>query len=152
MNQFPLDVKSTLDKTMYGLKTTLEGDYPGLQALDIDNVEEFEVEMGSTAPAVLWQFSMLDPSPFDPLYKGSFLVGVKTTRDSGNYQLTALTAELFKVFQVGEQFPVGDYSGVSEVLNKGVLTVTSIVLAPQQFDNQHSIRTCTVAFAAQRFP
>ena len=152
MNQFPLDVKSSLDKVMYDLQSALLGTYPDLLALDMDNIEEAEEGMGAANPALIWQFSVLDPVPTDPLYRGGFLVGGKTTQDAGNYQLTALLAEVFKRFQVDEQFDVGDYSGASAVTGKGILTVTSITLSPQQFDNQHGIRTCTVSFVAQRFP
>lgn len=150
MSLFPLEIKSTLDKVMNDIKSDLIGDNPTLEALDIDNLADPDDLGGSAKPTLLWQFSTLDPSPRDPLYIGSFLVGAKTTDDDGNYLLTELLAHLINYFQIDTQIAISDYSGDTAVPGKGVLNITSIILSPQQYDNLSGIRTYSVTFTAQR--
>jgi hypothetical protein len=147
---FPLDIKSTLDKVMHDIQGDLIGEFPSLKALDIDNLAEPDAVGDSVDPTLLWQFSVLDPSPRDPLYIGSFLVGAKTTDDNGNYLLTTLLSKLIDYFQIDTQLPISDYSGITSIDGRGVLNITSIILSPQQYDNLSGVRTYSVSFTAQR--
>lgn len=144
MNDYLLHVKSTLDKTMTDLVTSLSGTFPNLKGVDVDNLVETDEIMKSEDPVILWQFLTLTPTPRDPLYRLEFLVGAKTVSDHGNYDLTSLNNELRKSFEVDTSILVGDYSGASAVLGKGYFVVTDNPMAPQQYDHMSGIRFFSV--------
>lgn len=149
-NEFVLHVKSTIDKTMMDLVTSLQGTYPTLQGVEVDDLNATDEVMKSTAPALLWQFLGLTPAPRDPLYRVEFLVGVKTVSDAANYVLTKIMMEVRKSFEVEATIDVADYSGVSAVLNKGYLFVTDNAMVPQQYDQMSGIRYFAIVARAVR--
>ena len=144
MNDYLLDVKSTLDKTMSDLVTSLSAKFPNLAGVDVDNLVETDEVMKSENPVVLWQLLTLTPTPRDPLYRLEFLVGAKTMSDQGNYTLTSLNNELRKSFEVDTRISVGDYSEAVAVLGKGYFVVTDNPMAPQQYDHMAGIRFFSV--------
>ena len=144
MNDYLLDVKSTIDKTMNDLVTSLAGQFPNLKGVDVDNLVETDEIMKSEDPVILWQLLTLTPTPRDPLYRLEFLVGAKTVSDHGSYDLTSLNNELRKSFEVDTSIAVGDYSDTVAVLGKGYFVVTDNPMAPQQYDHMAGIRFFSV--------
>lgn len=150
MNEFLLHVKSTIDKTMMGLVTSLQGTYSTLKGVEVDNLVEMDEIVKSEDPALLWQFLTLTPSPRDPLYRIEFLVGVKTVSDSANYLLTTLMMEVRKTFEVQATIDIADYSGVSPVYGKGYMIISNNSMAPQQYDHVAGIRFFSIVARAVR--
>lgn len=140
MSAFVLHVKSTIDKVMTDLVASMQADYPGLRGVEVDNLVQTDEIMKGTAPALLWQFLALIPTPRDPLYRIEFLIGVKTVSDAGNYLMAAIMAEIGAVFAVGETISVGDYSGAIADLNTGYMVVGQNTMIPQQYDHMSGYR------------
>lgn len=151
MEAFVVAMKSTLDKVMTDqIAAMVAGGYPDLKGADLDDNTQFDKVKGAAIPALLWQFNSLDPVPRDPLYQFSFLVGAKTVADAGNYTLTALIAKLSTLFEEGVQHRVFDYSETPVSADMGYFLVSSMSMAPQQFDQQSNIRLWLVTASAQR--
>lgn len=150
MNDYLIHVKSTIDKTMNDLVTTLTPSFANLQGVDVDNLVETDEIFKSEDPVLLWQFLTLRPYPRDPMYKVDFLIGAKTVSDSAGYKLASLSNELRKAFEVETRIPVGDYSGVTAVENTGYFMVVSNVFAPQQYDHMSGIRFFNISAMGTR--
>ena len=140
MNDYLIHVKSTLDKVMNDLVTSLGATYPGLKGVDIDNMVESDEAFKAENPTLLWQFLALRPVPRDPLYNLEFLVGAKTTSDAANYTLTSLTNDLRQSFEVEQRIEVGDYSGETAVLDTGYFLIIENTFTPQQYEHMSGIR------------
>ncbi len=151
-NNFLLHVKSSIDKTMLDMVTTLQATYPTLKGVEIDNLVQTDEMMKSEEPVLLWQFLALIPTPRDPLYRIEFMLGVKTVADSGNYLLAALMNEIGKVFEVGHTIPIGDYSGAVAVLDTGYMMVSRNTMTPQQYDHMSGMRFFTIIAHGVRNP
>ena len=152
MNDYLIHVKSTLDKVMNDLVTSLSGQFPGLQGVDVDNLVETDAVFKSEDPVVLWQFMVLAPSPRDPLYRLEFLVGAKTVNDAAGYEIAGLSNELRKAFEVETRIEVGDYSGDVATTGTGYFIITRNTFAPQQYDHMSGIRFFSiVAMGARNF-
>jgi hypothetical protein len=140
LNDYLIHVKSTIDKTMNDLVTSLSGQFTNLQGVDVDNLVETDEIFKSTDPVILWQFLSLRGAPRDPLYRVDFLVGAKTVSDASNYILTQLSNELRKAFEVETRIVVGDYSGATATENTGYFTIVDNSLAPQQYEHMSGVR------------
>lgn len=150
MNDYLIHVKSTLDKVMNGLVTSLGTQFTGLLGVDVDNLVESDVIFKSEAPVLLWQFLVLVATPRDPLYRLEFLVGVKTVSDAAGYQIANLSNELRQYFEVGTSIPVGDYSGTTPVLDTGYFIIASNTFAPQRYDHMSGIRFFSIVAKGAR--
>lgn len=139
-SDFLIDVKSSLDKVMNDLVEEFQVGIPDLTGADVDNLVETDAFFKSTSPVLLWQFLTMIGAPRDPLYKVTFLVGVKTVSDASNYKLVTLSNQLRKSFEVQTRIEIGDYTGASAVLNTGYLLVTDNTFAPQQYDHMSGVR------------
>lgn len=144
MSDFAVCVKSSLDKIMNDLVTSLQATYPTLQGAELDDTAATAELFGSDAPGLLWQLLTVSPHPRDPLYEVQFIVGAKTIADAGNYKLADLAMHCKAPFEVDTRIAVGDYSGAVAVLGKGYFIVRQNQLAPQQFEEQAGIRFYTV--------
>lgn len=140
MNDYLIHVKSTIDKTMNDLVSTLGPSFTNLKGVDVDNLVETDEIFKSEDPVILWQFLSLKGAPRDPLYRVDFLVGSKTVSDASNYVLTKLSNELRKSFEVNNRISVGDYSGATAVENTGYFTIVDNSLAPQQYEHMSGVR------------
>lgn len=151
-NDFRLHVKSTLDKIMNDLVTSIRVStgYADLQGVEIDNLVQTDEVLKSDSPALLWQFGVLVADPRDPLYRLEFLVGCKTVLDAGNYVMAVLNNELGKAFEVGATIAIADYSGSTAGAQTGYMLVTGNVLSPQQYDNMSGIRFFSISACAAR--
>lgn len=150
MNDYLIHVKSTIDKTMMDLVSTLSGQFPGLLGADVDNLTETDEVFKSESPVLLWQFMTLRPAPRDPLYRVNFLVGAKTVSDKGGYSLASLSNELRKVFEVEERIEVGDYSGAVPTPGTGYFLITENTYTPQQYDHMSGIRFFSISAVGAR--
>lgn len=150
MNDYLIHVKSTIDKTMMDLVTALSPTFTGLQGVDVDNLTETDEIFKAETPVLLWQFLTLTPSPKDPLYRVNFLVGAKTVSDKGSYNLSNLSNELRKNFEVEQRIEVGDYSGDTPVANTGYFLVTHNTFTPQQYDHMSGIRFFSITAVGAR--
>lgn len=152
MNDYLIHVKSTLDKQMHDLVSSLSGQFPNLKGADVDNLTETDDVFKSEDPVLLWQFLTLMPSPKDPLYRVNFLIGAKTVSDKGGYTLASLSNEVRKEFEVNERIEVGDYSGAVPTLNTGYFVITSNTFTPQQYDHMSGVRFFSInAVGARNF-
>ena len=150
MNDYLIHVKSTLDKTMNDLVSSLSGQFSGLQGVDVDNLVETDEIFKGEDPVLLWQFMMLSPTPRDPLYRLEFLVGAKTVSDAAGYQMANLSNELRKAFEVETRIEVGDYSGDAAVAGTGYFIITNNTFTPQQYDHMSGIRFFTIVAKGAR--
>lgn len=146
---FYLAVKSTLDAVMNEIKTSFLATYPSLLACDLDDTAETDNVLAGSAPALVWRINSLQEDPIDPLYHWKFLVGVKTTKDSGNYNLSDLMARLAAAMSAKrDTIIIMDYSGdlvdglPTEKL--GSVRITSVDTTPQQFDHQSGVRLLSI--------
>ena len=147
-NDFPLMLKSTVDKLVNDAVEALKEKYPTLQWAEVDDMAHTDEVFKSDEPALLWQFGGLTPRPRAPMYDFEFAVGAKTTQDPGNYTLIALLSEIREVFIQGRNFDIYDYTledtdPVSQV-KRGYLVVASNEIESQKFDKQSGIRFAVV--------
>lgn len=151
-NDFRLHVKSTLDKIMTGLVTSIKATtgFSTLKGVEIDNLMQTDEILRSEDPALLWQFGVLVAEPRDPLYRLECQVGVKTVADAGNYVMAVLYNELGKAFEVGATIAIADYSGAVAGSQTGFMVVTGNTLAPQQYDHMSGIRMFAITASAAR--
>lgn len=152
MNDYLIHVKSTLDKVMNDLVTSLSGQFTNLKGVDVDNLVETDEIFKSEDPVILWQFLMLRAVPRDPLYRLEFLIGAKTVSDAAGYKIAQLSNELRKAFEVETRIEVGDYSGDVAVTGTGYFIVTHNTFSPQQYDHMSGIRFFSItAMGARNF-
>lgn len=149
-NDYLIHVKSSIDKLMYDLVSTLSATYPTIQGADIDNLVETDLFFKSEEPLLIWQFLTLQGAPRDPLYRLDFIVGCKTVSDSANYTLMSVNNELRKSFEIDTRISVGDYSGTTAVENTGYFTIVSNSMAPQQYEHMSGVRFFNVTAMGAR--
>lgn len=155
VDDFPLQLKSTIDKLMADKVASLLGTYPTLQWAEVDDMAQTDSIFKSDEPALIWQFSTLEPEPKAPMFRLEFTVGAKTTLDPGNYQLIRLLGEIRSVFPAEETLIIRDYtalaSGPAATVDKGFFMVTRNEIEPQLFDRQSGIRYASVLARAVRY-
>jgi hypothetical protein len=148
-DDFPLQLKSTIDKLVADTVAGLLTDFPSLQWAEVDDMAQTDAVFKSSAPALIWQFGMLTPRPRAPMYDFEFLVGAKTTQDPGNYDLITLLSAIREVFKPGADFQVQDFSmdanAAADPASYGFLMVSSNEIEPQKFDRQSGIRYAMVS-------
>ena len=147
-DDFPLILKSTIDKLVADCVTQLLPDFPTLQWAEVDDMLQTDEVFKGEAPAILWQLSSVHEHPRAPLYGVEFTVGAKTVADPGNYLLIKLLGAIRDVFHPTVAFDLFDYARtVAEGVDtepRGYLRVSSNEIVPQQFDRQSGIRYAIV--------
>lgn len=148
-DDFPFQLKSTVDKLVADKVAALLPTYPTLSWAEVDDMAQTDAVFKSENPALIWQFGGLYPRPRAPMYDFEFLVGAKTTQDPGNYSLIRLLSAIREVFKPGASFIVHDYTlavgAPADPVEYGFLMVGSNEIEPQKFDRQSGIRYATVA-------
>lgn len=154
-DDFPLILKSTIDKLVSDKVAALAGQFPGLQWAEVDDMLQTDEVFKGDTPAVLWQLGSVFESPRAPLYGIEFSVGAKTTADPGNYQLIALLGQIRDVFDAGVSIQLYDYAreltDPADTVSKGYLRISANEIAPQQFDRQSGIRYAIVRGKAVKY-
>ena len=154
-DDFPLILKSTIDKLVSTKVASLLTEYPTLQWAEVDDMLQTDAVFKGDEPAILWQLGSVFESPRAPLYGIEFTVGAKTTADPGNYALIDLVAQIRDVFQAGASFQLFDFAreitDASDTVSKGFLRVTTNEISPQQFDRQSGIRYAVVRGKAVKY-
>lgn len=149
---FPMAVKSTIDKLMFDLGNlyiTSEAGDPDEKVMDLDSAVNMEKLADTDRATFLFRWMTLDEDPMDPLWSGEFYVGVKTGKDPGNYGLVALLDKLRETFAKGETLDLRDYSGAAASDNVvGTATIIDFTAEPQAFDGHVGIRMCRVRYRA----
>lgn len=147
-NDFPLMLKSTVDKLVNDKCAALLARFPTLQWAEVDDMAHTDEVFKSDEPALLWQFGALTPRPRAPMYDFEFAVGAKTTQDPGNYTLITLLSEIREVFAQGMDVQIYDYTLVAtdpvSLVKRGYLMVASNEIESQKFDKQSGIRYAVV--------
>lgn len=144
-NEFYMAVKSTIDKLGSDMAAALSA-----APVDLDDIDTTSDVLAGTTSVVLWQLLTVEETPKDPLYEVTFVVGAKTSRDPGSYQLIQFNATLNQTVFKGAEVAVYDYSGASQGALEGKLFVTAVELAPQQFDEHAGIRLMAITCKALR--
>lgn len=138
--KFPLCVKSTLDKIISDLGTTLS-----LPVVDLDSAGLVAELLDSDQPAIVWAIGTLTEDPIDPLWFVDFDVGAKTSLDPAQYKSLDIVSSLTTSFRVGTLFSIKDYSGVSAGTTElGQIIVTALASAPSQPDRLSGIRLLNI--------
>ena len=152
MDRFLLSIKSTIDKAMYDVSEELRvSGVLDIRTADLDDVQQTSEVLGGTMPAVVYQFQDAGEDPRDPLWMVNFMIGAKTTADSGNYELHRLHSKITSKFPVGSDFKIMNYaqdSSPGEI--EGIATVVEMEVLPQQFDQQAGIRISRVGVRVMR--
>ena len=144
---FYLAVKSTLDHEMASVVyPPLHAETADLQHCDLDDNTQTSDVLGNAKPAIVWRNLSFSEDPTDPLWSWKFLVGVKTTQDAGNYDLSALLTKLSGHFILHKHdLKVRDYSGdATPTVNLGSVHIISVDTTPQQFDQQSGLRLIAI--------
>lgn len=147
-----ISFKSTLDWIINDLAVKLSAALPPnnpVRAFDLDDAaSERQIQAGAEH-ALVYQYTHLAEDPTHPLYEAQFLVGAKTTDDSGNYDMTTLLTDLRGIFPQGASFDLYDYSEVEEGEDPGpalgCLVIMSLGTGPQMFEKQSGIRLLAVS-------
>lgn len=138
--------KSSLDKLVGDLAEKLSlaaGGANPVFCFDLDDHDGMRQIQSGTEHALCYQYITLSPTPRHPLYECQFLVGAKTSNDSGNYDMTSLLTDVGDVFRPDAFFELFDWSVASADVSPtpaGVLIITDATPAPQLFENQSGIR------------
>jgi len=141
MDDFLLYVKSTLDKFGSDLAASLSID----RKVDLDDIVNTQELLASDETAIVWELTMMNDNPIDPLYDLLFSMGVKVTGDPSNYNMMTLLSAVQNLFPQGANLKIFDYSGdVAGTEQKGDFTVSDVRVDPQQFDRVSGIRLISV--------
>lgn len=136
MSNFYLKVKSSIDKMAHDIASSL-----AITAVELDDITNVQDELASPADLVLFSIDDMQPAPADPLYVLRFQIGVKTTQDSGNYDLSTLLSVVQEEVALGDTFYLRDYSTVSmPTEDMAFMYVTDVQTEPQEFDGLAGIR------------
>lgn len=147
MNDFYLVVKSSIDKLAIDAATAL-----GVIAVELDDTTNVEEALASEDDLLLFQFVDMQPEPLDPLYSLQFEIGVKTTKDSSNYDLARLLSGLQDDVTIDDTFYLRDFSTVTPpTVDEGYLYITGVQTDPQAFDGASGIRMQRVFARAVRY-
>lgn len=144
---FPVAVKSTIDKLGWDLA---QAEAPAVKFIDLDNVVNTANLMESDDNALIWSMAVLAPTPSDPLYACSFMIGARTVNDPANYDIMLLVGKLSAVFEEGSLIDIHDYTGAVAGPRIGVLTMTRVTVLPQEFDKVSGIRMVSLEGRVQR--
>ena len=141
MDDFLLYVKSTIDKFGSDLATTLGVS----KKVDLDDIVNTKELLSGDDTAIVWEITMLNDAPMDPLYDLMFSMGVKVTGDPSNYNMMTLLSSVQNLFPQGANLKIFDYSqDVAGTDQKGDMTVSDVRVDPQQFDRVSGIRLISV--------
>jgi hypothetical protein len=147
VSQFYLAVKSTIDKVAHDLATQLS-----VEAVEIDDVTNVEEKLASPDDLIMFQLVDMQPEPSDPLYSLQFEVGVKTTKDSANYDLATLLSSVQDEIAVEDVIFVQDYSELTPPTDDlGYIYITGSQIDPQAFEGLSGVRMQTVYAKAVRY-
>lgn len=141
--------KSTLDKLVGDLAAELSAAAPSanpVKFFDMDDHEGLRQVQASAEHALVYQYMTLAEDPSHPLYQAEFVVGAKTSQDSGNYAMTDLLTDIQGRFTKGAYFDLMDYSGETmptELL--GSMMLISCTPSPQMFENSAGIRVFQIS-------
>lgn len=147
-----LSIKSTIDKMMFDVTNDLLMDgVTDIRTADLDDVQQTSEVLGGDMPAVVYQFQDAAEEPRDPLWRVNFMVGAKTTADSGNYKLHRLHSRITSLFPVGSDFKIMNYAqDSSPSVVEAIATVVDTEVLPQQFDQQAGIRISRIGIRVMR--
>lgn len=141
MDDFLLYVKSTIDKFGSDLAVALNVS----KKVDLDDIVNTKELLASDDTAIVWEVTMLNDAPIDPLYDLVFSMGVKVTGDPSNYNMMKLLSSVQNLFPQGGNLLIFDYSGdVAGTVQQGDMTIADVRVDPQQFDRVSGIRLITV--------
>jgi len=144
---FSVALKSTID---YLAKQI--ADAKGLPFMDLASSEFDTAIVESDQPAICWDLTSIDETPFDPMYTASFNIGAMTMLDPSQYISLDLVGEISSVFRVNESHDIKDYSGeVSSTELVGKFYVVTCGLAPAQQDLATNVRFVAVTVRAVRY-
>lgn len=154
-DDFPLQLKSTIDKLVADKVAQLQAEYPTLQWAEVDDLAGTDAVFKSAEPAVVWQWGNLTERPRAPMYAADFTVAVKTVADPGNYLLIRLLGEIRDVFAPGTTYQVFDYTmpatDPADITARGYITITSNEIMEQGFDRQSGVRPALISARAVRY-
>lgn len=154
-DDFPLIVKGTIDKLVSDKCAALQGQYPGLQWAEVDDMLQTDAVFKAEGPALLWQFGAYSPDPRSPLYEIEFSVGARTVADPGNYALIDLVSQVRDVFRANQEFQLFNYilatTAPIDAVSKGFVRVVSNEISPQMFDRMSGIRYAVVRGKAVQY-
>lgn len=141
--------KSSLDRIVGDLAIQLSAAAPAaspVKSFDLDDADGLRQVQAGTEHALVYQFITLAPDPRHPLYTCEFLVGAKTSNDSGNYAMTDLLTDVSELFTPGAFFQLMDWSGADEPTEIiGSMMISDAVPSAQMFENQAGIRLLQVS-------
>jgi len=144
---FPVAVKSTIDKLGNDIALA---ETPSVKFIDLDNIVNTANLMESDDNALIWSMSVLVPTPADPLYACSFMIGARTVNDPANYDIMLLVGKLSVVFEEGARIDIRDYTGAVAGPVIGILTITKVTVLPQEYDKVSGIRMVSLEGRVQR--
>ena len=148
MINFPLAVKSTIDKLVYDLASV-----NGYDFFDLDGSYLLADHVESMKPAITAGSFVCTPSPRDPFYSVHFEVAAKTSTDQAQYDSLYMTSMIQDLFQVGLQFYVADYSGDTIPTNNlGWLYINYTASDTPGFDKISGLRPVRIMASGFRYP
>lgn len=150
-DDFPMQLKSTIDRLVALKAQALLGEHPTLQWAEVDDMAQTDKVFKADTPALLWQWGQLREHPKAPLYACDFAVGAKTTNDPGNYILLKLLGEIRDVFATDADYRVFDYTmpatEPADITDRGVIRICSNEIDEQGFDRQSGVRYAVIRAA-----
>jgi len=131
IENFPVEVKSTLDKLLADLAEANNWLF-----FDLDGGYLLPQIMGSTEPAIVISFPGLTDSPRDPFYNVIFEVGARTSDDPSQYLTRKITGAIGKVIERNKAIQVYNYheESPSSTDATGYLFPVNITPTPARFD------------------
>lgn len=143
-------VKSTLDHWVGDIAISLSqggSSANPVRAYDLDDPSWERQGAAGSEHALVYQYTNLSEEPIHPLYGFTFLVGAKTTDDTGNYGITDLLTALREKLCLMDSVDLYDYSGDADDPlgdRQGVMVITGVNTGPQMFEKQSGIRLLAV--------
>jgi hypothetical protein len=143
---FSVALKSTID-----FLTKEVADGKSLPFFDFASPEFDMTLVAPEKPAIFWDFTGLDETPFDPLYTASFDVGAMTMLDPSQYISLDIIGAISEKFRVGTSHDIYDYSGdVASNVFEGRFHIVSCGLSPSQQDQSTNVRSVSVVIKVLR--
>jgi len=147
-SDFLVAIKSTLDKQGAEIASAI-----GVKKyVDLDDQVNTTKALTGPDDVVMWRLLTVDDDPVDPLYRATFVMGIKTSSDPSNYRLLKFSGEVGDRFPVGGSLFVRDWSNrVAPTQEAGRLFFVSSGVDTQSMEVDAGFRLLPVTAMAQRF-
>lgn len=118
-------------------------DVLGLPYVNLDSTDAKE-KLDGTAEILIAKIMQFDPTPYEPFYDVSIIVGVKIPDDTNGYRLTELLKQVRPFFTVDNQINVGNYATSLTPSFDGYLVILRSTITASDYEGFNLVQVLQV--------